>query len=173
MGVSGDRLGAPEPIRGKHDTSSFDSGEPALNDWLRRRALANEVSGASRTLVCAAGPLVAGYYSLAAGSVFHGEATSRARRNMPEPIPAVLLARLAVDRRWQGRGLGGDLLRDASLRVVAAADVIGVRVLLVHALTDAAKVFYERFGFKASPVAPLTLMLTLDEMRRAIAEAHR
>ena len=162
------RFNAPEPIRSDHDVSQFDSGVSALDDWLRRRALPNEVGGASRTLVTCADERVVGYYSLAAGSVLHSVATSRARRNMPDPVPAILLGRLAVDRSQQRAGLGGNLLRDAVLRVSAAADAIGVRVLIVHALSDVAKAFYERFGFRASPVEPLTLMITLEELRRMI-----
>jgi predicted N-acetyltransferase YhbS len=167
--VSQDRPAAPEPIRADHDASSFDSGVPPLDDWLKRRALPNEVAGASRTLVSCFDGRVVGYYSLAAGSVAHSVTTSRARRNMPDPIPAVLLGRLAVDRSWQARGLGGDLLQDAVLRTAGAADVIGVRVLIVHALSDDAKAFYERFGFRASPLEPMTLMVTIDELRRMLA----
>jgi len=130
----------------------------------------NEVGGGSRTLVSCLGGQVVGYYSLAAGSVFHRVATSKARRNLPDPVPAVLLGRLAVDRNWQGRGLGGDLLRDAALRVAGAADTIGVRVFLVHALSDDARRFYERYGFRASPLEPMTLMITIDELRRGISQ---
>ncbi|HTX49922.1 MAG TPA: GNAT family N-acetyltransferase, partial [Caulobacteraceae bacterium] len=138
-------------------------------NWLRRRALANEAAGASRTFVTCFEGRVVGYYSLAAASVVHDVATSRARRNMPDPVPAVVLGRLAVDRSLQGRGLGAGLLQDAALRVAAAADSIGVRVLLVHALSEDAKRFYLRFGFRESPMEPMTLMVTLDELRRALA----
>jgi GNAT superfamily N-acetyltransferase len=169
--VSVERPSAPESIRADHDVAAFDSGVPPLDDWLRRRALPNEVAGASRTLVSGFGGRVVGYYSLAAGSVAHGVATSRARRNMPDPVPAVLLGRLAVDRSWQGKGLGGDLLQDAVLRTSGAADAIGVRVLIVHALSDAAKSFYERFGFRASPIEPMTLMITIDELRRMLGRS--
>jgi GNAT superfamily N-acetyltransferase len=161
------RSGAPEPIRPDHDLSDFDSGVVALDEWLRRRALSNEVVGASRTLVSCLERRVAGYYSLAAASVLHGVATPKARRNMPDPVPAILLARLAVDRGWQGAGLGAGLLKDAVLRSAAAAETIGVRVLLVHAISEEAKRFYERFGFRTSPIEPMTLRITLDELRRA------
>jgi len=112
---------------------------------------------------------VLGYYSLAAGSMLHRMATGSVRRNMPDPVPVALLGRLAIDRRWQGRGLGLALLRDAILRVVGAADTIGVRAMLVHAISDEAKGFYEHWGFKASPVDPMTLMITIDEARRMLA----
>lgn len=166
--MTSERPSVPEPLRSDHDVALFDSGVQPLDDWLRRRALPNEVAGASRTLVSSFGGRVGGYYSLAAGSVTHGIATSKARRNMPDPVPAVLLGRLAVDRSWQGRGLGGDLLQDAVLRTAAAADAIGVRVLIVHALSEGAKSFYERFGFRASPIEPLTLMITIEELRRML-----
>ncbi len=166
--MSASRPSAPEPLRAAHDVSTFDSGVLVLDEWLRRRALPNEVAGASRTFVsCIAGRVV-GYYSLAAASVVHDVATTRARRNMPNPIPAVVLGRLAVDHGLQGQGLGGDLLQDAIMRTVAAAGAIGVRPLLVHALTAEAKGFYARFGFRESPIEPMTLMITLDEIRRLL-----
>lgn len=102
----------------------------------------------------------------------HGVATSRTRRNMPDPIPVVLLGRLAIDRSWQGRGLGAKLLRDCVLRVIGAAGAIGVRALLVHAISEEAKAFYERFGFRASPIEPMTLMLTLEEISRTLESAR-
>ena len=112
-----------------------------------------------------------GYYSLAAGSVLHQIATGAVRRNMPDPVPVALLGRLAIDSRWQGRGLGQALLRDAILRVVGAAEMIGVRALLVHAISDEARAFYERCGFRPSPVQPMTLMITIDEARRMLAKS--
>jgi GNAT superfamily N-acetyltransferase len=115
------------------------------------------------------GRRVMGYYSLAAGSLMPGAATGRVRRNMPSPVPVVLLGRLAIDRAWQGRGLGGDLLRDAVLRIVAAGETIGVRAILVHAISDAAKVFYEKHGFRPSPVDTMTLMITVAEARKELA----
>jgi GNAT superfamily N-acetyltransferase len=163
------RLSAPQPFGPKHEAAAFASGVEQLDDWLKRHALRNEVDGGSRTLVVCAGNRVVGYYSLAAGSVQHGAATGRVRRNMPNPIPVVLLGRLAIDRTWQGRGIGADLLRDAVLRTLSVAETIGVRAILVHAISDAAKAFYERHGFRVSPVEPLTLMITLAETRRMLA----
>jgi GNAT superfamily N-acetyltransferase len=122
----------------------------------RRRSTTGSNAGrartkrASHTYVVAEGRRVVGYYSLAAGSVLHAEATGRVRRNMPDPVPAALLGRLAVDRQWQGRGLGAALLRDAVLRMIGAAGTIGVRALLMHAISDEAKAFYEHWGFRPS-----------------------
>lgn len=159
---------APEPLRPDHQLNEFDSGVPSLDQWLKRRALANEAAGATRTFVSCLDGRVVGYYSLAAASVMHSIATPRARRNMPDPAPAILLARLAVDKAMQGKGLGADLLQDAVLRVLGAADAIGVRVLLVHALSEEAKGFYLKFGFRESPIEPMTLMVTLEELKREV-----
>jgi GNAT superfamily N-acetyltransferase len=158
----------PEPLSAGHDLDPFDCGVTPLDAWLRRRALGNEAQGASRTFVLAENARVFAYYSLAAGSIFHDVATTRTRRNMPDPVPAILLGRLAIDRRWQGKGLGADLLADAILRVVGAAETIGVRAILVHALSDEARSFYEKHGFRRSAVDPMTLMVTLDEARRML-----
>ena len=135
-------LSAPAPPAAEHELETFISGTPPLDDWLKHRARQNEAGGASRTYVIAEGRRVVGYYSLAAGSVLHTAATGRVRRNMPNPVPAALLGRLAVDQGWQGNGLGAALLRDAVLRVIGAAETIGVRALLVHAISDEAKAFY-------------------------------
>ena len=161
-------LSAPEPLFAGHDLDSFHSGVPALDDWLKRRALPNEAAGASRTFVLCEQERVIGYYSLAASSIMHDIATSKVRRNMPDPVPAVLIGRLAVDTSWQGRGLGADLLRDAVLRIAGAAETIGVRAILVHTISEEAKRFYERFGFRASPLEPMTLMMTIEEVRQLI-----
>lgn len=154
---------APEKLQPEHDLSKFDCGEPVLNDWLRRRALQNQQSGASSTYVVLDRMRVAGYYSLAAGSVARETAPGRVRRNAPDPVPVVVLGRLAIDRNYQGQGLGRALLRDAILRILQAADIIGVRAVLVHALSEEAKRFYEECGFTALPINPLTLMITLPE----------
>jgi GNAT superfamily N-acetyltransferase len=161
-------LDAPAPLRAEHELADFSSGVPPLDDWLRRHALYNEIEGGSRTYVTAAGLRVAGYYSLAAGSLRKELASGRVRRNMPEPVPVVLLGRLAVDRQWQGAGLGAFLLRDAVLRMAQAARTIGVRAMLVHAISDTAKAFYEHNGFHASSVDPMSLMITVAEAERAL-----
>src|SRR5437899_8304645 len=165
MPTKGD-LTAPQKLTAKHDFSSFKSGEPALDDWLRRRALANEESGASRTYVVCTGDRVVGYYALANGAVAHTVATGKTRRNMPEPIPVMVLGRLAIDRNFQGRGLGAALLRDAVLRTLQAADIAGIRAILVHAISEDVKKFYERCGFSPSPVDPMTLMITVADAER-------
>ena len=152
----------------EHDISSFDSGVPQLDDWLKRRALANEKSGASRTYVVCAGGRVVGYYALANGAVAHSEVTGKVRRNMPEPIPVMVLGRLAVDQTYQGRRLGASLLRDAILRTLQAADIAGIRAILVHALSEDAKKFYERCGFSPSPADPMTLMITIADAEKAL-----
>ncbi|HEY7389280.1 MAG TPA: GNAT family N-acetyltransferase [Bryobacteraceae bacterium] len=161
-------LGPPEKLSAGHDLSGFDSSEPVLDNWLRRRALQNEESGASRTYVICAGRKVIGYYSLAVGAVSHALAPGRVRRNMPDPVPAMILGRLAVDKQHQGTGLGTGLLRDAVLRTLQAADIAGIRVLLVHAISDVAKRFYERYGFVASPVDPMTVMITIGEAAKIL-----
>jgi predicted N-acetyltransferase YhbS len=157
---------APAPLAPEHALEDFACGVTPLNEWLKRRARRNEAEGASRTFVACVGLRVVGYYSMAAASVLREAATGSVRRNMPEPVPAVLIGRLAVDRAWHGRGIGADLLRDAVLRIVAAAETVGVRAILVHAATAEAKTFYERHGFRASPLDPMTLMVTVEEARR-------
>jgi len=162
------RLSAPERLNATHECGAFSSGVEQLDEWLRHHALHNEVGGGSRSFVICAGREVVGYYNLAAGSVLHGVAPGRVRRNMPDPVPVVLLGRLAIDRRWQGRGLGADLLRDAVLRTLSAGETIGVRAILMHAISDDAKAFYERHGFRASPIEPMRLMIALAEARRML-----
>ena len=162
-------LRPPEPLTGNHDLTEFQSGEISLDDWLRRRAPANQVSGASRTYVVCDGNQVIGFYALASGVVAVRDAPGRFRRNMPDPIPIVLLGRLAVDRNWQGRGIGRALFRDAARRVVNAADAIGIRGIVVHAISEEAKSFHLALGFEASPLEPMTLMVTLADVRAALA----
>ncbi len=159
------RLTRPAPLSGTERLDDFDSGEPVLDDWLRRHAAKNEASGASRTfVVCDARRRVAGYYALATGAVTRAEAPGAVRRNMPEPIPVLVLGRLAVDRRWQGKGVGRGLLRDATLRTLLVAQHAGVRALLIHAISPEARRFYRYHGFHPSPIDPMTLMLTTAEM---------
>lgn len=157
------QLGAPQPLASTHRFDDFACGEATLDDWLKRRALANQSSGASRTFVVADEERhVFGYYAMAAGAVSHGMATGAVRRNMPDPVPVMVLGRLAVDRRVQGLHLGAALLQDAVNRAVMVSQNAGVRALLVHALHDRAKAFYEYYGFQASPLNPMTLMLRLN-----------
>jgi GNAT superfamily N-acetyltransferase len=161
-------LRAPEPLAESHDCSGFDCGRPSLNHWLLKRALRNQVAGASRTFVVCDSERVVAYYALASGAVAAKDATGRLRRNMPDPIPVVLLARLAVDHRYQQRGLSRALVQDAGRRIVAAADLIGIRGLLVYALDDSARGFYEHLGFDPSPLDPMTLMITLSDLRATL-----
>ncbi|MBQ1766963.1 MAG: GNAT family N-acetyltransferase [Aquincola sp.] len=160
------RLSAPVPLAASHRLDDFACGEASLDDWLKRRALGNQLSGASRTFVVTqADGQVLGYYALAAGAVAHETATSAVRRNMPDPVPVMVLARLAVDQRAQGRQLGGALLQDAVRRSLAVAENAGVRALLVHALHERARQFYEHYGFQPSPHRPMTLMLRLNSVK--------
>jgi GNAT superfamily N-acetyltransferase len=154
----------PASLTTGHDLSGFACGEVLLDDWLKRRALANHLSGASRTFVVADPKgQVYGYYAMASGAVAHTEATSGVKRNMPDPVPVMVLARLAVDQRAQGLRLGAALLQDAVSRARAVAQNAGVRAVLVHALNDHAKKFYTHYGFQSSPIHPMTLMLRLDK----------
>ena len=171
--MSDAKLGAPRKLAVEHDFSGFDSGEPVLDDWLRRRAVPNEAAGASRTYVVCAGNVVAGYYSLAVGAVAHAGSPGRVRRNMPDPIPVMVLGRLAVDRSFQGQGIGAGLLRDAILRTVQAAEIAGIRALLVHAISESAKRFYQGYGFISSPLDPMTVMITLGEAAKILSGDSR
>lgn len=161
----------PRPLAEAHQLAEFECGEPSLDEWLKRRALANHLAGGSRTFVVT-DPVgrVFGYYALAAGAISHRDATSSIRRNMPDPIPVMVLARLAVDHRAQGIKLGAAMLQDAVIRTVAISQNAGVRALLVHALHDRAKLFYEHYGFRASPLHPLMLMLRLEPASPSVNE---
>ena len=161
-------LRPPERVAAHHHLHEFDCGVASLNEWLRRRALANEVSGASRTFVVCDGDRIAGYYALASGSVSSNEAPGRFRRNMPDPLPVAILARLAIARSHQRCGLGRALLCDAVKRVLIAADQIGIRGLLVHAISDDAKAFYIAEGFAPCPLNEMTLAALLDDLQTAL-----
>jgi GNAT superfamily N-acetyltransferase len=172
MRSDADEIGPPERLSAEHDLSGFDSGERVLDDWLRRRAQQNEASGASRTYVVCASRRVVGYYTLAVGAVARAEAPGRVRRNMPDSVPVMVLGRLAIDKDFQSRGMGAGLLRDAVLRTVQAAEIAGIRAILVHAISEAAKRFYENYGFVASLVDPLTVMITVAESVRMLGEKN-
>ena len=161
-------LSPPEPLNDEHQVDSLDSGEPVLNDWLRRRARANQASGASRTYVVCEGKLVVAYYALASGAIAQSAVPGRFRRNMPDPIPVVVLGRLAVDRRYQGQGLGRALFQDAARRVAQAADAIGIRGIVVHAISEEARKFYITLGFDPCPAEAMTLVVTLRDIRAAL-----
>ena len=162
-------LGAPEPLTADHALGGFSCGVASLDDWLRRRALQNQASGATRTFVACdggAGRVVA-YYALAASAVAADATPGRFRRNMPDPVPVVVLARLAIAQSHQSRGLGRSLFQDAAHRVIQAADGIGIRGLLVHAISEEAKAFYLRLGLASSPIEPMTLMVTVADLKAA------
>ena len=168
-----DPIRPPEKLSSVHDLSQFQCGEQALDDWLRKRGLANEETGASRTYVLCRGNQVVGYYALAVGAVAHDHAPGRIRRNMPDPVPVMVLGRLAIDQMLRGQGIGSALLRDAVLRTLQAAEIAGIRAILVHAISEPAKHFYEKSGFIASPLDPMTLMISVADAMRALAEKPR
>jgi GNAT superfamily N-acetyltransferase len=161
-------LVAPVPLAAHHQLAEFNSGMAGLDDWIKRRAHPNQASGASRTYVACDADRVVGYYALAAGGVNVAAAPGHFRRNMPDPIPVVILARLAVDHGYQGRGLGRALFRDGARRVIHAADAIGIRGILVHAISEDAKAFYLALGFEPSAIDPMTQMVTLADVRRSL-----
>ena len=155
-----------EPLTAHHFVDSFECGKPPLDHFLQRFALINQKTGSARTYVVCRGRRVVGYYSLAAGGVEHAQAPLRTGRGLPRhPIPVMLLARLAVDAREQGRGLGRALLKDALSRTDRAADIAGIRALLVHAKDDEARAWYEAHDFEPSPVDPYHLFLLMKDLR--------
>ncbi|MGG7880186.1 GNAT family N-acetyltransferase [Klebsiella aerogenes] len=159
------KISAPAPLSSHHQIAEFCCGETVLDQWLKQRGLKNQAQGAARTFVVCKeeSHQVVGFYSLATGSVNHTEATGGLRRNMPDPIPVIIFARLAIDCAYHGQGLGADLLHDALLRSYRVAENVGVRALMVHALTDSAKRFYLHHGFKASTTQERTLFLALPK----------
>ncbi|MGQ0568597.1 MAG: GNAT family N-acetyltransferase [Armatimonadota bacterium] len=162
-----EQLAGVEPLTAAHDTSDFDCGKPELTDWLRRYALVNHRARTARVFVVHRGRRVVGYYALAASSVERQEAPERVRKGLARhPIPVILLARLAVDQREQGKSLGAALLKDALTRAASAADEIGARAVLVHAKDEEARAFYERFDFEPSPTDPLHLFLLTKDLTR-------
>jgi GNAT superfamily N-acetyltransferase len=164
------KLTPPIPVCSAHGLTAFDSGESSLDEWLKKRALRNQVSGASRCFVLCAGLSVIGYYSLSAGAIAR-EATPKAmKRNTPDPLPVLLLGRLAIDKRYHNMGLGQALLRDAMMRAVTVAGDAGVFAILVHAISGQAKQFYLSRGFVQSPLQPMALLMTLATVRSILVE---
>lgn len=158
---------SPERISEKHDLENFDCGDSALNDWLKRKSLKNESTNDSRTYVICDDQNVIGYYSIATGSIDHAQAPSSLKRNAPNPISVMILGRLAIDTKWQNRGLGMALLRDAILKTIAISEIACVKALVVHAISSEAKQFYKSNDFIDSP-AELTLMLPVKDILRNI-----
>jgi GNAT superfamily N-acetyltransferase len=162
-------LSAPQPLLSTHPIAGFDSGTHSLDNWLKRRALQNQASGASRTFVaCESGAVIA-YYALASSAVASNAAPGKFRRNMPDPIPIVVLGRLAIAKSHQGQGVGRAMFQDAARRVLLAGETIGLRGMLVHAISQEARAFYLRLGLTASPLDPMTLMVTIADLRLAAA----
>lgn len=162
------KFSKPERLNAHHDISDFSSGNETLDDWLSHKAAYNDKADASRTYVVCADDLVIAYYCLATGSVERSEATGRLRRNMPDPIPVMMLGRLAVDLAWQSHGLGAALLQDAVLRTIQVSDIVGVKALLVHAISDKAVEFYKKWGFQPSPAHPRTLFLSIRQAKELL-----
>ncbi|HIJ80061.1 MAG TPA: GNAT family N-acetyltransferase [Deltaproteobacteria bacterium] len=164
------KITPPTPITAKHTFENFDCGVESLNEWIRKYALKNETTGASRTFVVCQGDEGIGYYALATGSIAHQQAPGKIKRKMPDPIPVMLLGRLAVDRSRQSSGIGRGLLKDALLRTLAVSAQVGIRALLVHALSHEAKAFYLHHGFLESPIDPFALVLALKDAQKYYLE---
>lgn len=163
-------LNKPVPIKQEHGTSGFDCGVAALNIYLKKYALQNYYSDAARTYVATRGNEVVGYYTLAYGSVAHTEAPQRIAKGLAHhPVPVMILARLAVSQTERGTGLGKGLLKDALLRTIQAANIAGLRAILVHAKDDAAKSFYQKFDFIPSPINEYTLFLLMKDLKQIVA----
>lgn len=163
-------LSGPSKLTNDHNTDKFDCGIPVLNNWLRRYALQNQRANAATTfVVCSSRTHVVGYYSLAVGSIEPEAVLSRIRKGLARhPIPIMILARLAVDLRYQGQDIGKGLLKDAILRTLQVSEHAGIRALFVHAKDDKVRSFYERFGFESAPIDPLKLMLLIKDARKTV-----
>jgi predicted N-acetyltransferase YhbS len=157
-------LVGPELLTGDHVLEGFDCGDETLNWWLTQKARRNQREGASRTWVVTDGRRVIGFYASSTAVILRAEATKRAARNQPDPLPALLLGRLAIDIKHQGSGLGAALLKHFFLKALEVAELTGVRVLLVHAINDTAAAFYRRHGFEPSPIDHLTLILPVKDL---------
>ena len=156
----------PELLAGAYRLEGFDCGKPALNEWLLRRSLANQSTGTSRTWVVVESELrqVVAFYASATASILRSSTPKPMRRNQPDEMPTILLARMGVDARHQGHGLGAALLKHFMLKALEVAQSVGVRILLVHAKDDEAKSFYMHYGFVESALDPLTLMMVLEQI---------
>ena len=156
---------APTTLNQQHKLEDFCCGTASLDNWLKHKAWRNELALASRTYVLATkDKRVIGYYALATAAIASKEAPRKIKRNMPIPIPAMVLGRLAIDQRFQGEKFGDALLKDAILRVLQVAEIAGVKAIIVHAISEKAKKFYLDRSFIISPINPMTLMLPLDSL---------
>ena len=161
----------PVPIASTHEAATFDCGQVALNKYLQEYALQNHLNGSARTYVATRGKSILGYYTLAFGSVFHDAVPPRVRKGLGRyPIPVLLLARLAVDQKAQGQGLGKALLKDALFRTLQASEIAGLRALLVHAKDQNAAAFYHQYGFEPSPIDPFHLYLLMKDLKRQLQD---
>ena len=156
---------APVVLDETHDLSLFDCGNQTLNEWLKKQSLRNQNSGASRTFVICQKKRVIGYYALASGSIERINAPGSIARNMPEPIPVTVLGRLAIDQEFQGQRLGSHMLKDALLRTISVSKAVGIRAILVHAISEEAKNFYLNYGFIESPINSMTLLLSIKKIK--------
>jgi GNAT superfamily N-acetyltransferase len=163
-------LSPPVPLSADHLLSDFESGESSLDEWLKKRAVKNQASGASRCFVICQKNTVIGYYTLSAGVIAHESAPKQMWRNMPDPLPVLLLGRLAIDKNYHNQGLGSALLQDAMMRAINVAQEAGIFAILVHALSEQAKRFYLSRGFVESPLRPMTLIMTLETIRSVFAD---
>ena len=167
--MSADLVYSPEPLGSDHETDGFDCGIASLNDYLATRALSDQKASKSRTYVIARGRHVVGYFSMTAASVEPRDTTGRAAKGQgTQAIPAVLIGRFAIARSEEGHGLGSALLVEALRKAAAAADTIGVRVVLVDALNEEVRKLYVRHGFEASPTDSLHLMMLMKDVRRTL-----
>jgi GNAT superfamily N-acetyltransferase len=158
-----------EKLSRQHAVDDFDCGQEPLNRFLIRHARNNQLANASQTYVALTGDRVVGFYTLVVGEVGYDEAADRLKKGLARyPVPVMVLARLAIDQEWQGRGLGSGLLKDAMLRTVQAADIAGVRAFVVHAKDESARSFYEHFDFAPSPTDPLHLFILIKDVQRLI-----
>ncbi len=164
-------LSPPSLLSREHNVADFDCGNPLLNNWLKRFAWQNQQANAAKTFVISIKNQVVGFYSLAVGGVEHMDAPDRVKKGLARhPIPVMILARLAVDRRFQGKNMGRGLLKDALRRTLQASEYAGIRAIFVYAKDDHARKFYEGFGFEASPVDPLKLMLLVKDAKKTLEE---
>lgn len=160
---------APELLGGDHNLLDFNSGYDSLNHWLRKTALKNQTNNASKTWVVCSDGRVVGYYALATGAIERSQAPGAIARQMPDPVPVIVLGRLAVDQAFQGQGLGSALLKHALLRALQVSAHVGVKAVLVHAIDDTARQFYRRYNFKESKIDEYTLMLSIKDIADAFA----
>jgi predicted GNAT family N-acyltransferase len=161
----------PELLNDAHNLKGFKCGIESLNEWLAKKALKNQGNGASRTFVISDNDRVVGYYALATGSVERVQVPSKLTRNMPDPIPVIVLGRLAVDIDHQGQKLGKSLLKDALLRSLNVSEQIGVSAIIVHAINQEAKRFYLSYGFEESPFDDMTLFMSIKTLIKHLPKA--